>query len=592
MEKIIVSFTSFPERIRTINKVLDSIINQTVKPDKIILYLSKSEFQNFEPLPDLDMYKKNGFEIHWYEENLKSHKKWFYAFQEYPDDVIITIDDDILYQNTMIETLLKYHKAFPESVITRRAHLITCNKDNSIALYNNWYLECGLYVGVPRMDLFATTGAGTLFTPSLFSEELFNEIIFLHMCPNADDIWLKIMEIYSGIPVVLVERFWNDKVLKDYQKSGLYENYNKNGGNDRQLKALLNQYPYTCKKKKLIDCLFSPDRLFCENKEAIENKEMEKALLELKIFLKKYKKILVYGAGEMGKRIFYLLGEFAVDTIKAFIVTQLSDNEKVIETISVEDYKNYIRSNEKIVIALFDDDKAEKICSDLMKKGVNADRIIMLKNFEKRALMKKIRIPFHSGMYWQKRYMEGGNSGSGSYGRLADFKAEIINRFVKENGIMEVIEWGCGDGNQLKLAEYPMYTGYDVSEKSIEICRKIFVDDDTKRFLCCEECDFEIIHKGDLAISLDVIYHLVEDDIYEQYMRRLFSSSKKYVCIYSSNFEKQVTEHVKNRKFTDWIDKNEKERWMLLKIVYNKYPYLESDPKDTSWSDFYFYQKI
>ncbi len=124
------------------------------------------------------------------------------------------------------------------------------------------------------------------------------------------------------------------------------------------------------------------------------------------------------------------------------------------------------------------------------------------------------------------------------------------------------------------------------------ICAKKIVDDDTKKFYCCGNSYFNNIYKGDLAISLDVIYHLIEDEIYGQYMRRLFSSSKKYVCIYSSNFEKQLTAHVKNRKFTDWIDKNKKEQWKLMKIIYNRYPYLESNPDNTSWSDFYFYQKV
>ena len=79
-----------------------------------------------------------------------------------------------------------------------------------------------------------------------------------------------------------------------------------------------------------------------------------------------------------------------------------------------------------------------------------------------------------SGDYWQKRYLRGGNSGNGSYGKLAHFKAEVINRFVEEKSVKTVIEWGCGDGNQLKLANYPQYIGYDISSKAISICREKF----------------------------------------------------------------------------------------------------------------------
>ena len=64
---------------------------------------------------------------------------------------------------------------------------------------------------------------------------------------------------------------------------------------------------------------------------------------------------------------------------------------------------------------------------------------------------------FDSKKYWEKRYLKGGDSGDGSYGKLAEFKAKVINRFVKENEIKTIIEWGCGDGNQLTYMNYPNY---------------------------------------------------------------------------------------------------------------------------------------
>src|SRR5579859_8234848 len=57
-----------------------------------------------------------------------------------------------------------------------------------------------------------------------------------------------------------------------------------------------------------------------------------------------------------------------------------------------------------------------------------------------------------SSTYWEERYRAGGNSGAGSYGRLAEFKAEVLNGFVHSRGIRSVVEFGCGDGAQLALA--------------------------------------------------------------------------------------------------------------------------------------------
>lgn len=79
-EKIIVSFTSYPRRIYTVDKVIDSILKQTVLPNKIVLYLSQSEFEGVHDMPDFGKYEKYGFEIHWYKENLKSHKNGFTLF--------------------------------------------------------------------------------------------------------------------------------------------------------------------------------------------------------------------------------------------------------------------------------------------------------------------------------------------------------------------------------------------------------------------------------------------------------------------------------------------------------------------------------
>lgn len=156
-----------------------------------------------------------------------------------------------------------------------------------------------------------------------------------------------------------------------------------------------------------------------------------------------------------------------------------------------------------------------------------------------------------SAEYWEQRYLHGGTSGAGSYNRLEDFKARVINQFVRDENINTVIEWGCGDGNQLKLADYLRYVGYNVSKEAVIKCREIFREDNTKKFIWSGASDFVSDIKAELALSLDVVYHLVEDDVFDLYMRRLFESSTKYVCIYSCNFNKFSAPHVRCRKFTD-----------------------------------------
>jgi len=198
-----------------------------------------------------------------------------------------------------------------------------------------------------------------------------------------------------------------------------------------------------------------------------------------------------------------------------------------------------------------------------------------------------------SVVYWQRRYIKGGNSGAGSYGNLAKFKASIINKFVKNNNIYSVIEWGCGDGNQLSLAKYNSYVGVDVSREVIKLCEKKFKNDRSKKFYVNDEVSILPEDKYDLSLSLDVIFHLIEDDMFESYMTNLFSSSNKFVIIYSSNNDKLLDPaiHVKHRKFTNWISINAKS-WSLMQKINNKYPWDLDNNTLTSFSDFYIYQKL
>jgi SAM-dependent methyltransferase len=191
--------------------------------------------------------------------------------------------------------------------------------------------------------------------------------------------------------------------------------------------------------------------------------------------------------------------------------------------------------------------------------------------------------------YWKQRYKSGGNSGAGSYHRLAEFKAQVLNGFVAEEKIRTVIEFGCGDGNQLKLLQYPSYLGFDVSPEAISQCESDFFDDKTKTFKLMDEY---VNETAELTLSLDVIYHLIEDSVFHFYMERLFNSSSRFVIIFSSNTQKQSrfqAAHVKHRQFSKWVIENKPE-WNLKKHIPNKYPYTGND-EEGSFADFYIYEK-
>jgi Methyltransferase domain len=198
----------------------------------------------------------------------------------------------------------------------------------------------------------------------------------------------------------------------------------------------------------------------------------------------------------------------------------------------------------------------------------------------------RLHLPFKtSSDYWEKRYAKGGNSGVGSYGRLAEFKANFLNAFVEENHINSVIEYGCGDGSQLKLTRYPSYTGVDVSPRAVEICRALFATDHSKRFFHTDVVKQPMV--ADLALSLDVVYHLVEDSVFESYMHRLFDSSQRFVIVYSSNVDDATpSKHVRHRCFTTWVEQN-RPQWYVTSKMTNIYPFDPANAGETSVADFY-----
>ncbi|HNX04463.1 MAG TPA: class I SAM-dependent methyltransferase [Opitutales bacterium] len=165
----------------------------------------------------------------------------------------------------------------------------------------------------------------------------------------------------------------------------------------------------------------------------------------------------------------------------------------------------------------------------------------------------------------------------------------MLNAFVKNNAVGSVIEFGCGDGGQLALAAYPAYTGVDVSDRALDLCRARFDCDASKCFLLLDRYDGR---KADMALSLDVVYHLVEDAVFEAHMRTLFDAATRFVAVYSSdtNDNRDIQGlHIRHRKFTDWVRTNRPD-WVLLCRVPNRIPYDGSGVR-SSFADFYIFAK-
>lgn len=207
----------------------------------------------------------------------------------------------------------------------------------------------------------------------------------------------------------------------------------------------------------------------------------------------------------------------------------------------------------------------------------------------KRLSLLRERLSFTgSAQYWERNYARGWTSGDGSYGALAHGKADFLNAFVRERHIRSVMEFGCGDGNQLSLAEYPRYVGMDISQTAIDLCKLRFRDDPTKSFFLYDGARFVDragLFTADLALSLDVVFHLVEDLVFETYMAHLFAAGQLYVVVYSTNSSIGGTApHVRHRQFTSWVEDN-CPQWRLEQLV-------EGPNSDVGRADFFVYRRL
>jgi hypothetical protein len=252
---IIVSLTSIPSRINAVPFVVDALLNQTMRPDKIILYLNAEEFTGIQFPPALLLQQQLGLEII-YCDNLKPHKKYFYSMQSYPEDIVITVDDDLEYDVDLLEKLYKSYLLHPRAVSAMRARLITFDENKALNIYSQWPLiNDRNWVGKEVMSLLSTTGAGTLFPPHCLHMETFNKTNLQETCLDADDLWLKVMEVLQGTPVVLVTHEFKLVTLEGTQEKTLFM-LNQQGNNDKQMDKILTIYNnYANSKNTVLDII-------------------------------------------------------------------------------------------------------------------------------------------------------------------------------------------------------------------------------------------------------------------------------------------------------------------------------------------------
>lgn len=251
-QHVIVSMTSFPAAIPYAAKAIQSILNGSVIPDKLVLYLTFSQFGgNGIPNELTDMADKNPiFEIRNYDIDIRSYRKLIPALQDFPDAVIVTVDDDVAYHKNMLRDLLQLHEQVPDAVLAHRAKRIKPGKPYRKWSKYRWYnfVFKKIHSGFTNIQ---TGVGGVLYPPHCLKHEMLDVELFTKIAPTTDDIWFWAAAVANGTPIIPVPFGYNKpRGLKKPRELSLKTINFKTGTdlNAAALKNIVERYPAIGKK--------------------------------------------------------------------------------------------------------------------------------------------------------------------------------------------------------------------------------------------------------------------------------------------------------------------------------------------------------
>ena len=248
---IIISLTTYSKRIQTVHKTITSLLNQSVKADKILLWLDETEIKYNELPSELRSLESDTFEIHFCP-NYKSYKKLIPTLALYPNTTIITFDDDIDYPLDQVEKLVQAHFAHPNEIITSFARNIQV-QDGQLLSYSNWLHTFKEQVNKPYLQLLPIGVGGVLYPAGSLHKEVMNIEAFMALAPHGDDLWFKCMTLLNDRKVVSLNHGYNlsSSMIEGTQDVGLWQTVNEGSdSNVIQLNSIIEHYPAV--KKKLV----------------------------------------------------------------------------------------------------------------------------------------------------------------------------------------------------------------------------------------------------------------------------------------------------------------------------------------------------
>lgn len=200
---VVVSLTTHPARLSTVFLAVESLLNQSFKPDRIVLWLSRAEIADDDIPNELRRQQQRGLEIRWSDENLSCYKKLIHALEEFADCHIVTADDDLLFPRHWLRDLHRAHNRYPNAIAAHRGYWCSRRAARELRPYILW--PAADNAASPSHDIFPTCGAGAWFAPGALDARATERKLFMRLAPGADDVWYKALALLANAPAVLVK---------------------------------------------------------------------------------------------------------------------------------------------------------------------------------------------------------------------------------------------------------------------------------------------------------------------------------------------------------------------------------------------------
>lgn len=201
------SMTSFPARIDYVHLALKTILLQSYRPDRVILWLAEEQFPEKNLPSSLTDLKQYGLEIIWCDD-LYGHKKYYYCVKnQKPNEVVITFDDDILYPYDCIRRLVETHKRYPECLVCERAQSIDYEKDGSLKNPGRWKTISNNGVKMPSYSLNPSPGGGCLIPYKGFYHDALDKKKIRDLAFKNDDLWYMFMAAEQGTKTIKTQKY-------------------------------------------------------------------------------------------------------------------------------------------------------------------------------------------------------------------------------------------------------------------------------------------------------------------------------------------------------------------------------------------------